>query len=107
MQTLTGKSPRYPGRRRRNLVWDASPGLTIMGSGDSTAGGAVRQPGRRHKRTSFTSRTMRYSLVALIAPLFLAQTAAVSAAETAPAKPKIVLIFADDLGWKDVGYQGR
>jgi len=49
---------------------------------------------------------MRYSLVALIAALFLAQTAALSAAETAAATPDIVLIFADDLGWKDVGYQG-
>ena len=35
-----------------------------------------------------------FSLLALSAPLFAAS------------QPNIILIFADDLGWKDVGYQG-
>lgn len=39
-----------------------------------------------------------------IAGLFLLPLALIAAAEGS--KPNIILIFADDLGWKDVGYQG-
>jgi arylsulfatase A-like enzyme len=38
-------------------------------------------------------------LLILITPVF--------AASAEKSKPNIILIFADDLGWKDVGYQGR
>lgn len=38
--------------------------------------------------------------------LWFAGSLIVSAADTTARKPNIILIFADDLGWKDVGYQG-
>jgi len=52
--------------------------------------------------------TTRHLLVAFTTALLLTPLAALHAAEkpATAGKPNIVLIFADDLGWKDLGYQG-
>ncbi|UUO04318.1 sulfatase [Blastopirellula sp. J2-11] len=49
----------------------------------------------------FRYATMILGLAILFIPLILSRSAA------AAQKPNIVLIFADDQGWKDIGYQGR
>lgn len=48
----------------------------------------------------------KYLFATLITCLHLGIQVFAAAAESAGGKPNILFIFADDLGWKDVGYQG-
>lgn len=82
-----------------------SPHARLSSRGDDLAGllwnhGGTR-PGGRPAPPFRDSRPA----VKLFLALLLAVAALVPAA-AAPERPNILLIFADDLGWKDVGYQG-
>ena len=51
-------------------------------------------------------RTFDRFVLALVASLALGCTVSAEAAPTRADRPNIIVIFADDLGWKEVAYQG-
>lgn len=63
----------------------------------------MHKSGTAHKATRSGLVTAAMMLACILAVWFLGGVSTASAAER---KPNIVLIFSDDLGWKDVGYQG-
>jgi len=78
--------PRFPDAFERRTVRAISPDMNHAPRPDSTRGHPVWTLG--------------------LLPLFILASSCSQPAPPAPAQPNIVLIYADDLGWRDLGVQG-